>query len=443
MPFLRRVSAWQDLPLRHICIRFLSLLLLLPNAAVQAEGEPLTLATALSRAMAQNPELHAFELRLKELEGSRLTANQAPAYEAELEVENALGSGDLRGADQAEYTLSLSSIIELGGKRQARRGAANSRYDLVTAEREAETLDLLGQVTRHYLATLALQEKLKLAAQSIDLSELTLNTVKRRAAQGASPDAEVLRAQAALTQNQIAQSALQVEYEKRKVVLASTWGETRVDFQWLQGNLYQFEPSEPSQSFDLLYQQASASPAIQIYASEKRLREAEVQLARSQAKSDIRWRIGARHFEETGDIGLVAGVSVPLFAGRRHRGEVQTATAARDEVKYREKSALLQLHSLLFDAYHTRQHNIDAAERIRSTVLPDLSKALELTRQAYERGRYSYQEWVAAQRELLSAREALIDTAASALLSQALIEQLTAQPMNARVAHTSQLIQDY
>src|SRR5690554_7832164 len=100
MLFLRRVSAWQDLSLRHICIRFLSLLLLLPNAAVQAEGEPLTLATALSRAMAQNPELHAFELRLKELEGSRLTANQAPAYEAELEVENALGSGDLRGADQ-------------------------------------------------------------------------------------------------------------------------------------------------------------------------------------------------------------------------------------------------------------------------------------------------------------------------------------------------------
>ena len=442
MPFLRRVSAWQDLQLRHIYIRFLSLFLLIPNAAaVQAEEVSLTLATALSRTMAQNPDLHAFELRLKGLEGNRITANQAPAYEAELEVENVLGSGDLREADQAEYTLSLSSVIELGDKRQARTGAVSTRYDLLTAEREAETLDLLGQVTRHYLATLALQEKLELAAQAIELSEQTLNTLKRRAEQGASPDAEVLRAKAALAQSHIAQSALQIEYEKRKVALASLWGETRVDFQRLQGDLYHFEPS---QSFDALYQQASASPAIQVYASERRMREAEIQLARSQTKSDIRWRIGARHFEEMDDMALVAGVSMPLFAGRRNRGEVQTAMAARDQVKYREKSALLQLHSLLFDAYHTRQHNIEAAERIRSTVLPDLSKALELTRQAYERGRYSYAEWIAAQRELLSAREALIDTAASALLNQALIEQLTAQSMNARIAaHTSQPIQDY
>lgn len=411
---------------RQFYIYLLCLALGLNVAAANAEETSISLAKALSRAMAENPSLKVFDLRIRGLEGNRLSANQAPAYEAGLEVENVLGSGDLRGTDRAEYTLSLSSVIELGGKRRARTSLVNSRYDLVEAEREAETLDLLGQVTQRYIAALALQEKLELAAQAVELNEATLNTVTGRAQQGAAPDAEVLRAKAALAQSRIAHSALQTEYEKRKMALASMWGETRVDFQQLRGDLFRFEPSE---QFDVLYQLASESPLIRAYASERRMRDAEIQLARSQSESDIRWQVGARRFEETGDTAFVGGVSMPLFAGRRNRGEVQAATAARDEVQYRQQSALLQLHSLLFEAYHTRQQNIAAVEQLRTTVLPDLTKALDLTRQAYERGRYSYVEWTAAQRELLSAREALVDAAATALLNQALIEQLAAQPM--------------
>lgn len=432
MLFCKPMSSGRRLLPRQIYVLFFCIFALaFKVSAAHAADAPLTLSNALSRTMAQNPGLRVFDFRLQGLEGKRLTADQAPAYEAGLEVENVLGSGALQGVDGAEYTLSLSSVIELGGKRRARTGAVSSRYDLAEAEREAETLDLLGQVTQRYVATLALQEKLALSAQAVELSEATLSTVTRRAKQGAAPEAEVLRAKAALAQSRIAHSALQTEYEKRKMALASLWGETRVDFQRLQGDLFRFESSE---RFEVLYQQASESPVIRVYASERRMRDAEIRLARSQSESDIRWQIGARRLETTGDTALVAGLSMPLFAGRRNRGEVQAAMAARNEVEYRQQSALLRLHSLLFEAYHTRQQNVDAVEQLRSTVLPDLTKALDLTRQAYERGRYSYVEWTAAQRELLSAREALVEAAATALLNQALIEQLTAQSMTQRQA---------
>lgn len=432
MLFCKPMRAGRRLWPRQALIYLSCLFALVFNVAVaHAEETSLTLANALSRTMAENPGLRVFDFRLQGLEGRRLTADQAPAYEAGLEVENVLGSGDMSGIDGAEYTLSLSSVVELGGKRRNRRGAVNSRYDLVEAEREAETLDLLGEVTQRFVATLAQQEKLALSAQAVELSEATLNTVSRRAKQGAAPEAEVLRARAALAQSQIAHDALKAEYERRKMALASLWGETQVDFHRLQGDLFKFEPGK---QFEVLYQLASESPMIQVYASERRLRDAEIQLAKSQSESDIRWQVGARRFEETGDTALVAGVSVPLFAGRRNRGEVQSAIAARDEVAYRRQSALLQLHSLLFEAYHTRQQSIAAVEQLRATVLPDLTRALELTQQAYERGRYSYVEWTAAQRELLSAREALVEAAATALLNQALIEQLTAQSMTQRQA---------
>lgn len=412
---------------RHFFIQVFCLLALASSASLAYAGnKPLTLPEALSRAMAQNPGLQVFDLRLNGLEGRRLTADQNPALEAGLEVENFLGSDNLRGVDGAEYTLSLSSVLELGDKRQTRVSVVDSRYGRVEAERRAETLDVLGQVTQRFVATLALQEKLQLAAEAVALAEATHEIVTRRADRGAAPQAEVMRAKAALTRSRIEQSRALSEYESRKIALASLWGDTRLDFQSLEGDLFQFGSSD---SFEILYQRVSESPAIQIYASERRVREAEVQLARSQSESDIRWQVGIRRFEETDDSALVAGFSVPLFSGRRNRGEVQAALAARDEVQYRREDTLLRLHSRLFEAYRQRQQNIEAVEQIRSQMLPDLTEALNQTREAYERGRYSYVEWTAAQRELLSARQALVDTATTALLNQALIEQLTAQPL--------------
>ena len=136
--------------------------------------------------------------------------------------------------------------------------------------------------------------------------------------------------------------------------------------------------------------------------------------------------------EEIDDIAFTAGFSVPLFPAQRNRGEVQAALAARDEIRFQREVTLLNLHSRLFDAYQQRQQSIAAVEQIRSEMLPNLSEALTQTLEAYESGRYSYVEWIAAQRELLAAQRALVDAATTALLNQALIEQLTAQPLAGR-----------
>jgi cobalt-zinc-cadmium efflux system outer membrane protein len=210
------------------------------------------------------------------------------------------------------------------------------------------------------------------------------------------------------------------------MALASLWGDTAPGFAKLEGDLFR---SDAADSFEALYQRVSESPSIEVYASEERLREAEIQLARSESESDIRWQVGIRRLEGIGDTALTAGFSIPLFAKQRSRGEVKAAMAQRNEVEYRRTDALLQLRSRLFDAYHMRQQSIEAVEQIRNQMLPDLTQALIQTREAYENGRYSYVEWTAAQQDLLSAQLALVDAATTALFNQALIEQLTAQPL--------------
>jgi outer membrane protein, heavy metal efflux system len=213
------------------------------------------------------------------------------------------------------------------------------------------------------------------------------------------------------------------------MALALLWGDNSVEFSHLQGDLFEFGSSD---SFESLFERVSDSPAIHVYASEQRVREAEIQLARSQSESEIDWQVGIRRMEEIDEIAFTAGFSVPLFRVERNRGEVQAALAARDEIRFQRETTLLNLHSRLFDAYQQRQQSIAAVEQIRSEVIPNLNEALTQTRDAYESGRYSYLEWIGAQREMLAAQRALVDAASTALLNQALIEQLTAQPLAGR-----------
>ena len=58
-----------------------------------------------------------------------------------------------------------------------------------------------------------------------------------------------------------------------------------------------------------------------------------------------------------------------------------------------------------------------------------MKEALSETQKAYESGRYSYQEWVAARQELIAAQYLLIETANTALRYRSEIEQLTAEPL--------------
>jgi cobalt-zinc-cadmium efflux system outer membrane protein len=400
----------------------------LPLNAMAEPLPPLTLAEASRLTLQHNPELQVGQWRLKAVAGRGVSAALKPGYEIAIEAENMLGSDEFSGIDSAEWTLSLASVIELGGKHHSRMALADSRYAVAEAERETRALDVLSEVTQTFVAALTVQEKRRVAQDAVDLAETSLRLVSRRVERGAAPAAEQLRAQSALTQAQLRERALAAELENHKLTLATHWGAGDAEFSTLAGDLYHFVQAP---DFPVLFERIANTPALQVFASESRLRDAELALARSQSAADIQWNLGVRRFEASGASALTAGISVPLGTSRRNRGDVQAALAERQRVDYDRETTLLALRAQLFAAWQTHQFSTTAARQIRSEVLPNLELALEQTHQAYEQGRYSYVDWVAAQRELLDARLALIDAASTALMNQALIEQLTAEPLTA------------
>lgn len=386
----------------------------------------LTLQAATQKTLQHNPTLSIFEWRGRALDGERDNAAQAPGYEIGLETENILGSGEFSDFDNAEITLTLSSVIELGGKQLARTTAVDARSALITAEKHAAALDLLGDVTRAFITTLSLQEKLKLATDATALAKTTYQQVRQRAQRGAVTQADVLRAKAALASAHLQQAKLAAMFASNKVVLASHWGDTKPTFDHLAGDLFAFSAVEP---FALLYERVTSTPALNVLANKQRIRDAELALARSQSDADLRWQIGIKQVESSGDNAFSVGLSMPLFNERRNRGAVKAADAAAQQVRYHKAATLLSMRARLFKAYTHRQQQFATVQQLRDDILPTLSEALSHTQAAYEGGRYSYFDWVSAQQETLAARQALIDAATSVLLNQNLIEQLTAQPL--------------
>src|SRR5690606_26784099 len=94
--------------------------------------------------------------------------------------------------------------------------------------------------------------------------------------------------------------------------VSSYWGEMSPGFNGFQGDLFKFSSDIP---LDLLYEKVKSSPSVQLYVDEYRLKQAEIQLAKANSKSDLQWKIGVRQFEETSDTAFVVGLSVPLFSG--------------------------------------------------------------------------------------------------------------------------------
>ncbi|MEQ8693031.1 MAG: TolC family protein [Pseudomonadales bacterium] len=393
---------------------------LMANGAFAEDS--LSLGEATRKTLVNHAALQVFSYREAALMGRRQTSALRPGYELGAELENFAGSGTTNGIDDAELTVSLSSVIELGSKRQVRLASIDARAGLLEMERQVQALDVLGAMTTQFIAVMALQQRLVLAKESEALAKETTATVTSRVDAGAAPDAELLRARAMQSQAGLTVSQIERELEVAKVALASFWGERRTNTSAAEGNLFNFGTSI---EFETLYQRSVDSPGMQIYASQERLQDSAVKLAKSRSKSDLRWSLGVRRLAGPSDTALVASIEMPLFSGRRNRGDVAAAMAERNEVPIRREQALNELYARLFDGYLTRIQSIEASRTLQGETIPALAQALATTRRAYESGRYGYLDLIAAQQALVDAKTTLIDTASAALQAGVIIEQLT------------------
>ncbi|MGH8249168.1 MAG: TolC family protein [Steroidobacteraceae bacterium] len=390
----------------------------------------LTLADALRAASANNLALRSVPFEQQALEGRRQQAAVRPNPELGLEFENFAGSGDLSGRDALEATLALSQLIELGGKRDARRALADREYEILLTEQSVQRLDSQAEVARRFLAVVLDQERLALARRTAELAADVHAGIQRRVDAARSPIAEASRADIARVRARLDVADAERRLDSGRYALAASWGATKPDFGAARANLQQFpEVAE----FERLASQLEQNPDQLLYLSEQRLREAELRLAQATKTPDFTVGAGVRRFEENGDSAFVLSFSVPLPVANRNAGAIAESQARIAALPYKREAALLELRTRLFALYQELQQSRTKATALSTELVPRAREALEQTRAGFDRGRFSYLEVAEAQRELLELEVTRIEVAASFHLILIEIERLTRQPLTTSI----------
>lgn len=405
-------------------------LLLSPLCAGAAAADPLTLRAAIAAALRGNPELQGFAFDLKAQDARAAQAALTPAPELGFTAENFAGTGAVRGFTATEFTLSLSQAIELGDKRRKRIEVADAERRVIEADRQAQQLDLVAQVVRQFITVAADQERQQLAGETLALAEATRRAVDQRVQAARSPLAEGSRARIAVARAELERAQAARALEADRQALAALCGEPEAAFETVAADLYTLPDVVP---FEVLSARLERNPMLARFVSEARLRDAEVRLALGTTRPDLTLGAGVRRLQAGRDEALVFSASVPLrFGANAGESFVREAQVQRDRVELDRQAARLRVHSELFGLYRQLQQARAELESLGSTVLPQAEAALKQTEYAWQRGRYSYLEWVDAQRELLTLRVQKIEAAASFHRTLAEIERLTGEPLAAR-----------
>jgi cobalt-zinc-cadmium efflux system outer membrane protein len=176
------------------------------------------------------------------------------------------------------------------------------------------------------------------------------------------------------------------------------------------------------------------TPELQRFASERRIAEARLQLARAAATPDLGWQLGLRHLNEGDDMALVAGASMPLGSRRRAEPGIRAANAELAALQIEREAGKLSLHSTLQEAHGRYLVAQLEVARLGDEVL--LARAEAAAERAWRAGAASYMELAQLQSEIGATRRRRLEVALEAQRALIEIQRLTGQAFVAGPANT-------
>jgi len=387
---------------------------------------PLTLDDAIARVAQYHPDLRLAQAQRPVWEARRDAAGLSPPLTVGVELENALGTGDTRGFDAAEVTVTLAGVLERGGKLDARRAVAQANLDSLAPQRETARLDLMAEVARRYLAVTDARQQLRIAETDIEQRRRAVAAARLRLQAGASPESVLMTAQAMLAQAELDRDRARQMDQSARAALSALWRQREPGFDVVTGDPMQLPAL---QDFAVLADELQRTPELAVLAGERRIREAQVQLARTQARPDVSWQVGVRNSRDTRDTSLVAGFSVPLGSVRRADPEIRAAEAELALNSVERDARALQLYATLAEAHGRYLTSRLEVTRMGRDVLPQLKRAEHAAEKAWRAGAISYMEWAQLQAMRIEARQRQLEAAIAAQTALIEIQRLTGQSM--------------
>lgn len=391
--------------------------------------DAITLRQALALALVKNPELAAFAWEVRAREAGVLEAGLIPNPEVGILVEDIGGSEEFRGVRQAQTTIQLSQLIELGGKRSARIRVASLTGDLAGWDYETKRIEVLTNVSKAFIEVLSAQERLALTEEIVRLAEQVTRTVSERVEAGKVSPIEETRTNATLSSIRIELEQAKRELEASRRRLAATWGSTNPQFEMAVGDL----DSVPSSilSLEQLAERLIQNPGLVRWAAEMSLRQAVIDMEKSRAIPDIVVSGGYRRLNETDDNAFIVGVSIALPFFNRNQGRILEARYRLVKSEEERQAAEVRVTTLLSEAQKSLSIAHAEVTALKSRVIPAAQSAFDATSEGYRLGKFGYLDVLDAQRTLFDARFRYLRALTDYHKAVADVERIIGEPLSA------------
>jgi len=370
-------------------------------AASAPASPPLRMPEALGRALEHHPELTALDHARQVMDARVVTAGAIPNPELSVELEDAFGTGPFSGVDESQLTLGILQWIELWGRRDRRRAAAEPGRRIAELDYEAARLEIIAVTASRFMDALAAQEEVSLQEEAVALAAGFRDTTEQRRDAGASSGLDMIQADLGFRTAQLDLDLARRRAKETARRLAAQWGAIDLDAPFLAGDLH---TPLPLPELSTLLEDLRDHPHIARQWAEQEQLGARLALERLGTRPDLAVEAGYRWLNGPGEHAMVLGLSLPLPLINRNRGAILEAEASLDQSRALEEAALRSLRAQMTQVWsrlESARHELGA---IDNTLLPLARQAHQESLRFLEQGRFSTLQVLAAQRELFALR---------------------------------------
>lgn len=392
--------------------------LALASASMAADtasgGLPLSAAQAQALALERNPDLAIAKSTVASARANVLAAGAAPnpvlgVSTSSIDLGGHNGSGPL-WRKRVDSIVSLSQLIERGGKRELRRENAEHQVRAADADLRDVQRQLRLMVAAAYADLHAAQDRLAASRDAAQLLEAMLGAsqARRKAGDIAGADVERVRVDALRARNDVA--AAEAELQRARRALALLLNERE------QPDGLEAADSWPSLDDAALATSQSIAAIVDrrpdVLAAAARVDAATTgtRLAESLRTRDVSVGVQYEHYPQPGSSGNSQGNSVgvslqvPLFTRYYYEGEIGASLASLEAAKVNLARTRAGAEAEVSTALAALKGATERVRRNRDELLVAAEKAAAAAEYAYKNGAVGVIDMLDARRTLRATR---------------------------------------
>ena len=370
------------------------------------ETSTLDLAEAQARAQAYSPLLAAVSLGQEAASARRDQAGRWENPNLGLELEDFSGKDEYSGFNAAVWTLAISQVFDLSGKRSTTKDMFTEEISLLDWDRQSALLDLQQEVGLAFGEVWFAQEAVALVQEQKELAvQLQAELAARFEAGGGSP-IEVTRARVGVSSAAVAMVQAEERLRTARHFLASLWGAEESDFSrvTLNPSFWEQEVITPDTS------SIAANPDIARWDGVHSLQNAHLKVAKAATGVDLEVALGMKLEQESGTTALVLAAGIPLPVSDRNQDEVRAIGYDLERVSMLKKDSVNSILAQLAIAVENQNSTRRELEIMAAEIIPLARQAYEETRSAHQRGLFSLTDVLETRRNLFGLLRVELET---------------------------------